>query len=59
MIEQLAALETEALAAIQAAPDPASLQQVRAAWLGKKGQLTALLKGLRNVPPAERGAVGK
>ena len=59
MIEQLAALETEALAAIQAAPDAASLQQIRAAWLGKKGQLTALLKGLRHVPPAERGAVGK
>lgn len=59
MLDKLASLEQSALADIQGAADPAELQQIRAAWLGKKGQLTALLKGLRDVPPADRGRIGQ
>ena len=59
MLDKLAALEAAALAAIQAAANPADLQQIRAVWLGKKGPLSDVLKGLRDVPPAERGAVGQ
>lgn len=59
MLDKLASLERSALAEIEAAADPAELQQIRATWLGKKGQITALLKGLRDVPPADRGRIGQ
>ena len=35
------------------------VQAVRVQYLGKKGELTALLKGMKNVPPAERPAFGQ
>lgn len=35
------------------------VQAVRVQYLGKKGELTALLKGMENVPPAERPAFGQ
>lgn len=52
-------LATRALAAIAQADDLAALDQVRVQYLGKSGELTALLKGLGSLPPAERPAVGQ
>jgi phenylalanyl-tRNA synthetase alpha chain len=43
-LADLTALTQEALAEISAAPDALALDQARVRWLGKKGQITALLK---------------
>lgn len=59
IIEQLDALRTETLAAIEAAADTAALDEVRVSVLGKKGTLTAVLRDMRSVPKEERPAVGK
>jgi phenylalanyl-tRNA synthetase alpha chain len=55
----LAALQAAALEAIAAAADLASLDQVRVRYLGKSGELTALLKQLGTLPPEERPAAGQ
>ncbi|MDA0791224.1 MAG: phenylalanine--tRNA ligase subunit alpha [Proteobacteria bacterium] len=50
---------TEAgLAAVDVANDSVGLDAVRVQYLGKKGELTALLKGLGQLPPAERPTAG-
>ncbi|WP_295446661.1 phenylalanine--tRNA ligase subunit alpha [uncultured Thiodictyon sp.] len=51
-------LRDSALAAIAAAPDLAALDQVRVRYLGKSGELTALLKQLGGLPKDERPAAG-
>ena len=48
----------DALAAIQACPDLPTLEQVKAAYLGKSGQLTELLKSLGAMPAEERKTAG-
>jgi phenylalanyl-tRNA synthetase alpha chain len=55
----LAALQAAALEAIAAAADLASLDQVRVRYLGKSGELTALLKQLGTLPADERPAAGQ
>lgn len=47
-----------ALQDIEQAGDEQSLEQLRVAYLGKKGSLTALLKGLGKLPPEERPVAG-
>lgn len=54
-----ALLVTTALTAIDAAADERTLDQLRVDYLGKKGQLTELLKGLGKLPAAERPAAGE
>jgi phenylalanyl-tRNA synthetase alpha chain len=51
-------LRSAAFDAIAEARDPASLDQVRVRYLGKSGELTALLKRLGSLPKEERPAVG-
>jgi phenylalanyl-tRNA synthetase alpha chain len=55
----LAALQSAALDAIAAAADLAGLDQVRVRYLGKSGELTALLKQLGTLPADERPAAGQ
>ena len=50
----LAILQTELTAAIDAAPDLAGLDAVRVAALGKQGSVSALLKSLGAMSPDER-----
>ena len=57
-MENLEALAAEAKAAIEAAGDGAALEQLRVDFLGKKGQITALLKGLGKLSAEERPAAG-
>lgn len=57
--EEMTALRERALAAIQAAGDAKSLEEARVEFLGKKGVLTQLLRGMGELPPEERPAVGK
>ncbi|TPV96836.1 MAG: phenylalanine--tRNA ligase subunit alpha [Myxococcales bacterium FL481] len=59
MLDQLLALEASALEAIAAAETAPDLQQVQAAYLGKKGQLSSLLRQLGELSPAERGRAGQ
>ncbi len=59
IIDELRTLETEALQAIGSAADLGALEDARIALLGKKGSLTAILRGLGGLDPAERPAVGK
>ncbi|MGE5319756.1 MAG: phenylalanine--tRNA ligase subunit alpha, partial [Hyphomicrobiaceae bacterium] len=48
----------DALTAIHACPDLPNLEQVKAAYLGKSGQLTELLKSLGAMPAEERKSAG-
>ncbi len=57
--EELLAAQAEGLAAIEQAADLAALAAVRVAYLGKKGTLTAVLRGLGGLSAEERPAVGK
>ncbi len=59
VIEQLNAMRDEALERIGGAQDLEALDAVRVEYLGKKGSLTAVLRGLGQVPDDERPAVGK
>lgn len=58
MKEKLEALAAEGRQALLAAAGESDLQQARVRYLGKKGELTALMKGLGSVPPEERPGVG-
>jgi phenylalanyl-tRNA synthetase alpha chain len=57
-MHNLEALTDEALLLVRQAEDLATLDQVRVDYLGKKGQLTALLKGLGQLSPEDRPAAG-
>jgi len=57
-MENLAALTSEALELVAKAEDLAALDHVRVEYLGKKGQITALLKGLGKLSAEERPAAG-
>jgi len=57
-MQSLNEIESNALEAIEAANEPKQLEQMRVDFLGKKGQLTELLKGLGKLEPAERPKAG-
>src|SRR5262245_8830208 len=60
MKERLDALTRELDAALAAAGNsPAAVEAVRVRFLGKKGELTALLKALSSLPEAERRTAGQ
>ncbi len=59
VVEELQAQQVDGLAAIAAASDLAALDAVRVGLLGKKGSLTAVLRGLGQLSAEERPAVGK
>ena len=57
-MENLEPLANQAKAAIAAADDGAALEQLRVDYLGKKGQITVLLKGLGKLSAEERPQAG-
>ena len=57
-MENLEPLANEAKAAIAAAEDGATLEQLRVDFLGKKGRITSLLKGLGKLSAEERPKAG-
>ena len=59
MKEQLAKIKEEALAALQAAASAAALDELRVKYLGKKGELTAVLKMMGKLSPEERPVMGQ
>ncbi|MGM9920348.1 MAG: phenylalanine--tRNA ligase subunit alpha, partial [Bhargavaea sp.] len=58
MEQQLQQLKDEALQAIASATDVKSLNDVRVKYLGKKGPITDLLKGMGKLPAEERPKMG-
>ncbi|WP_040243458.1 phenylalanine--tRNA ligase subunit alpha [Chromohalobacter japonicus] len=58
-MDHLPQLVAEARAAIESAQDVQALDEVRVHFLGKKGEITALLKGLGQLPPEERPKAGE
>ena len=59
MKEQLSLIRAEALAAIAQVEDAAALDALRVRYLGKKGELTALLKQMGSLSPEERPVMGQ
>ena len=59
MLEELEEIRKRHLEMIKAAADPESLNEERVSALGKKGDLTSLLKTLKNIAPADRPAAGQ
>ena len=59
IVDELSALRTSTLAAIEQAADTSALEEVRVAVLGKAGTLTGYLRGMGQVAKEERAAVGK
>ena len=57
MKEKLQSIKEEALKAIEQADLPEKLNDVRVKYLGKKGELTAVLKGMKDVAPEDRPKV--
>lgn len=59
MKERLQEITKKAMAQIDAAEEMNSLNDVRVSILGKKGELTAVLKSMKDVAPEDRPAVGQ
>ena len=59
MREQLERIKAEALQQMEAADTLDKLNEIRVAYLGKKGELTSVLKSMKNVAPEERPMVGQ
>ena len=57
-MQALDELKVEATAAIEEAEDAVSLEKLRVEWLGKKGRVTELLKGLGQLSAEERPKAG-
>ena len=57
-MSDLPTITAAAVSAIEAAADPAALDLVRVRYLGKKGELTDLLKALGKLPADQRPAAG-
>lgn len=58
MKEQLKKIREEALSALEAVTSSAELEELRVKYLGKKGELTALLKQMGKLPAEERPVMG-
>jgi phenylalanyl-tRNA synthetase alpha chain len=58
-LERIAKLQDEAAAAVAAATGPAELEEARVGYLGRKSELTSILRGIAELPAQERGPVGK
>jgi phenylalanyl-tRNA synthetase alpha chain len=57
-LERIEKIETEAAAAIEAAPGTAELEELRVRYLGRKAELTTILRGIADLPEEKRGEVG-
>ncbi len=59
MKQQLETIRLQALSALDAADTPAQLEDLRVKFLGKKGELTAVLKQMGKLTAEERPAIGQ
>jgi phenylalanyl-tRNA synthetase alpha chain len=56
---RLQEIRAEAEAAVAAAGSAAELEQLRIQYLGRKAELTQMLRSIKDLPPEQRGPVGK
>ena len=59
MKNQLEQIKLAAMAALEAADSPAALDELRVRYLGKKGELTAVLKQMGKLSAEERPVMGQ
>jgi phenylalanyl-tRNA synthetase alpha chain len=59
MVDRIEQIETEASDAIAAASSTKELEEIRVRFLGRKAELTGVLRGISELPAEERGPVGK
>ncbi len=59
VLERIDELRAEAEQAVGAATDTSGLEEIRVRFLGRKAELPNLLRGVAELPPEQRGAVGK
>ena len=59
MKETLEAIKSAATAAINASENESAIEELRVRYLGKKGELTAVLKQMGSLPPEERPVMGQ
>lgn len=57
--EDITQLREQALGAVAEATDPRAVEEVRIAYLGRKGRLPEIMKGLKDLEPAERPVAGQ
>src|SRR3954454_7227750 len=58
MLDRIGELRSEAEAAIAAAGATNELEELRVRYLGRKAELTTILRGIADLPAEERGQVG-
>jgi len=58
MVERIEEIEAEAKAAVEAAGSASELEEARVMYLGRKAELTGILRGIADLPPEQRGPVG-
>jgi phenylalanyl-tRNA synthetase alpha chain len=58
MLERIEEIRGEAATAIAAARSSAELEELRVRYLGRKAELTSILRGIAELPAEERGQVG-
>ena len=59
MKQTLENIRVQALASLEEATTPAALEELRVKWLGKKGELTAVLKMMGKLSAEERPVMGQ
>lgn len=59
MQEQLAKIKQRVIDELDSIKDSAALEQLRVRVMGKKGELTSLLRGMGQVPAEQRPAIGQ
>ena len=59
MKEKLTGIINNALAQIENSDELAKLNDIRVTFLGKKGELTSVLKSMKDVAPEDRPKVGQ
>jgi phenylalanyl-tRNA synthetase alpha chain len=57
-LSRIGQIKEEALSAIAAVASTAELEELRVRYLGRKAELTAILRGIAELPAEERGKVG-
>jgi phenylalanyl-tRNA synthetase alpha chain len=58
MREELQKIRDAALADLASSPEEAAIEAVRVRYLGRKGELTTVMKQMRDVAPEDRPAIG-
>ena len=59
MKEELTKIRDIAISLIDSTSNTNDLEEIRVKYLGRKGELTKILRSLGNIAPEERGEIGK